>query len=108
MEVAGVQMRTGERVILLLTSANRDEREFDEPDEFRWNREMRRHLAFGQGLHFCIGSHLARLEGKVLIDELLRRIPAYEIDEANAVRPPSDFQVGFTSMPLIVTSAHER
>jgi cytochrome P450 len=101
-EVAGVPMRTGERVLLLLASANRDEREFDDPDDFRWDREIRRHLAFGQGLHFCIGSHLARLEGRVLLYELLQRLPEYEIDEASAVRPPSDFQVGYTSMPVVV------
>ena len=102
LDVAGVPMRTGERVLLLLASANRDEREFDNPDEFHWDRDMPRHLAFGQGLHFCIGSHLARLEGRVLLHELLTRIPEYDLDEASAVRPPSDFQVGYTSMPLIV------
>jgi cytochrome P450 len=100
--VAGTAMQTGQRLVLLLASANRDEREFADPDEFRWDRVMPRHLAFGQGTHFCIGIHVARLEGRVLLEELLSRIPDYDIDEAGAVRPPSDFQVGYTAMPLVV------
>ncbi|HEY2301993.1 MAG TPA: cytochrome P450 [Acidimicrobiales bacterium] len=100
--VAGTAMAPGERVLLLLASANRDEREFDDPDEFHWDRQIRRHLAFGYGVHFCIGHHVARLEGRVLLDELLNRIPDYEIDVEGAVRPPSEFQVGYTAMPLVV------
>jgi cytochrome P450 len=100
--VAGTPMEAGERVILLLASANRDELEFDDPDQFRWDRAPTRHLAFGHGVHFCIGSHVARLEGRVLVDELLARIPDYEIDLDGAVRPPSEFQVGYTSMPLVL------
>jgi cytochrome P450 len=100
--VAGTPMEAGQRVILLLASANRDELEFDDPDRFRWDRPLARHLAFGHGVHFCIGSHVARLEGRVLVEELLARIPHYELDVAGAVRPPSEFQVGYTSMPLVV------
>jgi cytochrome P450 len=102
--VAGTPMSPGQRVILLLASANRDEREFDDPDRFRWDRRPARHLAFGHGVHFCIGSHVARLEGSVLVEELLARVPGYEIDLAGAVRPPSEFQVGYTFMPLLVPS----
>jgi cytochrome P450 len=101
-EVAGTAMVPGERVVLLLASANRDEREFEDPDEFRWDRPISRHLAFGYGVHFCIGHHVARLEGRILLEELLARIPGYEIDAEGAVRPPSEFQVGYTAMPLIV------
>ena len=103
----GQRIETGQRVILLLASANRDEREFDQPDEFRWDRRPARHLAFGHGQHFCIGNHLARLEGRVLLDELLARIPDYEIDLAGAERPPSDFQWGWTRIPVIVPGAEE-
>jgi cytochrome P450 len=85
----------------LIASANRDEREFVDPDEFRWNRAPERHLAFGHGLHFCIGSHVARLEGRVLLEELLRRVPAFDLDEDRAVRPPSDFQIGYVKLPII-------
>jgi cytochrome P450 len=100
--VAGTPMAPGERVLLLLASANRDEREFEDPDQFRWDRPMPRHLAFGYGMHFCVGHHVARLEGRVLLEELLDRIPHYEIDVEGALRPPSEFQVGYTAMPLVV------
>jgi cytochrome P450 len=101
-KVAGTRMRAGERVLLLIASANRDEREFAEPDEFRWNRPMPRHLGFGQGHHYCIGTHVARLEGRVLLEELLARVPEYKIDATRLERTPSEFQVGFAQMPLIV------
>jgi cytochrome P450 len=100
--VAGTRMRAGERVLLLIASANRDEREFSEPDEFRWNRPMPRHLGFGQGHHYCIGAHVARLEGRVLLEELLARFPDYQIDASHLETTPSEFQVGFAQMPLIV------
>jgi cytochrome P450 len=100
--VAGTRMRAGERVLLLIASANRDEREFTEPDRFIWNRPMPRHLGFGQGHHYCIGAHVARLEGRVLLEELLARVPDYEIDASDLERTPSEFQVGFAQMPLVV------
>jgi cytochrome P450 len=101
-EVAGTAMKAGHRLFLLLACANRDEREFDDPDLFLWDRAAPRHLAFGHGVHFCIGVHLARLEGVMLIREFLARVPEYEVDMARACRPPSDFQIGFTSMPVTV------
>jgi cytochrome P450 len=100
--VAGTPMRAGERVLLLIACANRDEREFPDPDQFRWNRPMTRHLGFGQGHHYCIGTHVARLEGRVLLEELLARTPRYEIDASRLETTPSEFQVGFVEMPLIV------
>jgi cytochrome P450 len=101
-EVAGVPMRPGQRVQLLIQSANRDPREFTDPDVFRWDREIPRTLAFGQGPHFCIGVHLARLEGRLLLEQWLRRVPRYEILEERAVRPPSSFQWGWTEVPVRV------
>ena len=101
-EVAGTAMKAGQRLFLLLASANRDEREFDNPDTFLWDRRPPRHLAFGHGLHFCIGVHLARLEGVTLIREFLARVPDYEVDVDGIRRPPSDFQIGFTKMPVTV------
>jgi cytochrome P450 len=100
--VARTPMRAGERVVLLIASANRDEREFANPDEFRWDRPMPRHLGFGQGHHYCIGTHVARLEGRVLLGELLARVPEYEVDVARLDRTPSEFQIGLAQMPLIV------
>jgi cytochrome P450 len=100
--VAGTPMTAGDRVVLLIASANRDKREFDDPDGFHWDRPMPRHLGFGQGHHYCIGAHVARLEGRVLLQELLARVPDYDIDVTHLERTPSEFQVGFAHMPLIV------
>ena len=101
-ELAGQAMRTGQRLVLLLASANRDEREFQDPDRFQWDRRATRHLGFGTGSHFCIGTHVARLEGRILVEELLARVPDYEIDVDDVLRPPSDFQVAYTRVPLVV------
>ena len=73
--IAGVTIPRGEMVSAVLASANRDERQFDHPDELDLTREPNRHLAFGLGVHFCLGAPLARLEGQIAINTLLRRIP---------------------------------
>lgn len=95
-------IQPGQRVITLLASANRDEREYKEPDEFVWNRPIRRSLAFGRGQHFCIGYHLARLEIDVLLAEWLRRVPEYAIQTQDATRLPSSFQWGWNKIPVEV------
>lgn len=101
--IAGTPMRAGERVLLLTASANRDEREFDDPDTFRWNRTMRRVVSFGMGPHFCIGVHVARLEGRLILEEILSRLPEYEIDESASVRATSEFQIGWVKLPIIAS-----
>lgn len=93
-------LRAGQRVFLLLQSANRDEREFAEPDRFDIDRAAPRHVGFGYGQHHCIGVHVARLEGRVLLEELLARVPEYEVVEADVERPPSEFQIGYTALPI--------
>ncbi len=95
-------IRPGQRVITLLASANRDEREYEKPDEFIWNRPIRRSLAVGRGQHFCIGYHLARLEIAVLLQEWLRRVPDYAIQGQAATRLPSSFQWGWNKIPVEV------
>jgi cytochrome P450 len=92
----------GQRIITLLASANRDEREYAQPDEFVWNRPIARSLAFGRGQHFCLGYHLARLEVAVLVSEWLRRVPDYRIIDEAAFRPPSSFQWGWSRLPVEV------
>ncbi len=99
----GHTLMPGHRVIILYASANRDERVFENADEFIWNRKMEDHLAFGYGMHFCVGVHVARLEGRIMIEELLARIPDYEIDESQARRVASDFQLGWMEVPLVVS-----
>jgi cytochrome P450 PksS len=73
--IAGVTIARGEMVHPLLGSANRDERQFDRPDDLDITREPNRHVAFGLGVHYCLGAPLARMEGQIAINTLLRRMP---------------------------------
>jgi cytochrome P450 len=73
--IDGVTIPRGEMVYAVLASANRDERQFDRPDTLDLTREPNRHVAFGLGLHYCLGAPLARLEGQIAINTLLRRMP---------------------------------
>ena len=69
----------GERIALLFGSANRDERKFDDPDRLDVTRKIKRHLAFGEGIHHCLGAPLARLEGRIALQTFLASIPQYEL-----------------------------
>ena len=100
LEVAGTTMRAGQRVFLLLVSANHDEREFPQPERFDVRRAFARTLVFGHGTHFCIGAHVARLEGRVILEEVLARMPGYDVDARGVDKTPSEFQVGYVSMPI--------
>ena len=92
----------GQRIITLLASGNRDEREYSDPDEFVWDRTIERLLAFGRGQHFCLGVHLARLEITIMVSEWLKRVPDYRIVSESASRPPSSFQWGWNNIPVEV------
>jgi cytochrome P450 len=100
--VGGQPMIAGQRVMLLLQSANRDEREFADPERFDVCRVIPRHVGFGYGTHFCIGIHAARATGMELLRGFLERFPDYEVDLSGAERPPSEFQIGWTRMPVVV------
>ncbi|HET9566602.1 MAG TPA: cytochrome P450 [Mycobacterium sp.] len=95
-------IKPGQRIITLLASANRDEREYADPDEFVWDRPIERLLAFGRGQHFCLGVHLARLEIAIMVSEWLKRVPEYRIVSESASRPPSSFQWGWNNIPVEV------
>lgn len=98
-------MRAGESVLLLIGAANRDEREFGPTAEtFDIERRPERHLAFGYGAHFCLGAGLARMEGRVALEEIHRRIPDYEIDHDRKARFHSGNVTGWTSLPLRVAA----
>lgn len=77
-EVHGVTIPEGSRLALVFGSANHDEREFEDPERFDVTRKTDRHLAFGHGLHYCLGASLARLEAKIAFEELLTHIPEWE------------------------------
>lgn len=100
--IHGQTIEPGQRVITLLASASRDEREYPEPDEFIWDRPIKRSLVFGRGQHFCLGFHLARLEVAVLLEEWLRRVPDFAILGDEATRLPSSFQWGWNNIPVEV------
>lgn len=85
-ELAGAQIERGERVWLSWAAANRDEREFQRPDEVVLDRTPNRHLSFGVGIHRCLGAHLARVEFQVALEEVLARTPDYRIDWTGAER----------------------
>lgn len=103
-EVAGQPVKAGQRVTYLLQSATRDEREYPNPDEFVWNRKIDRQLAFGFGQHYCVGVHLAKLEGRILLEEFLSRVSEYEPHPEDALRIPSSFQIGFNTLPVTIVS----
>jgi cytochrome P450 len=93
----------GDVLLLLPGSAHRDERVFDHPDDYLIGREIGpRLLSFGSGAHFCLGAHLARMEARVALTELFKRIRRYEVDEANAVRVHSSNVRGFANLPISV------
>jgi cytochrome P450 len=102
-ELAGVPISEGDRVLVVLASANRDDSEFDQPDVVRITREPNRHLSFGAGPHRCLGSHLARVEIRIALEELHKRIPDYCIDPDR----PSVFNAGqvrgVVELPVLFT-----
>jgi cytochrome P450 len=101
-QVAGVDIKVGQRIMAVFASASRDEDEYVSPDEFIWNRNPRRLLAFGYGQHFCIGVHLARMELRALVQEFLKRVSTFSFDNNKAVRLPSSFQWGWNSLPVSI------
>jgi cytochrome P450 len=85
----GVEMPAGSEVRLMWGAANRDDREFERADDFDPDRSIRRHLALGRGIHFCLGAGLARLEARVAFEEILSTWPEYGIEESDLSRLPS-------------------
>ena len=86
----------------MLNSASRDEREFQSPDEFIWNRPIPRVLSFGLGQHHCIGKHLAVLEARILVQEFLSRVKSVDFLPQEGGRNTGYFQRGWISLPVVV------
>lgn len=99
--VAGQRIRAGQRVACMLYSAARDEREFEQPDEFIWNRSIQRVISFGAGQHNCIGRYLAPLEARIMINEFLTRVEQFEFVLEDAGGNAGYFQRGWISLPVI-------
>jgi cytochrome P450 len=101
-ELHGRVVPAGSAMLLLNASANRDERQFPDPDRFDIHRKAQRHLSFGYGLHFCLGAHLARLEARVTLEELFKRFPTWEVDWDNAVQARTSTVRGWEKLPVRV------
>jgi cytochrome P450 len=99
-EVHGTTVPEGSVMVLLNGSANRDDRHFSDGDRFDIHREVGHHLSFGYGLHFCLGAALARLEGRVALDEVLQRFPEWEVDWDNAKMARTSTVRGWESLPV--------
>ena len=106
-ELGGVSIPKGSRIVVVYCSANRDEALFEDPDEFRPDREnLKEHLAFGKGIHFCLGAALSRLEGRVALQELSRRIDSYTLAADNDFAYfPSFMLRGLTRLRLDIVPA---
>jgi len=102
--IAGCPIHRGEMIFAVLASANRDERQFPDPDTLDLTREPNKHLAFGLGNHFCLGAPLARLEGEIAINTLISRVPDLRIAvPMNALRWRSGLLLrGLESLPLSI------
>jgi cytochrome P450 len=96
----GTTVPQGSVMVLLTAAGNRDERHFPDPDRFDMHREIDHHLAFGYGIHFCLGSHLARLEGRIALDEVLKRFPTWEVDWDNAEQAHTTTVRGWDKLPV--------
>jgi cytochrome P450 len=90
----------GSVMLLLTASANRDERRFANADKFDIHRQLGGHIAFGYGVHFCLGAALARLEARVALEEVLKRFPEWEVDWDHAVQAHTSTVRGWKSLPV--------
>jgi cytochrome P450 len=90
------------KVLLLTAAAGRDERAYPDPDRFDVHRSGQPHVSLGYGIHFCLGAALARLEGRIALEETLKRFPAWEVDRARAERLHTSTVRGYTKVPILV------
>ena len=99
-ELHGIEIPAGSRVLLLNGSGNRDPREFDDADTFRVDREIKRHISLGYGAHFCLGAALARLESRIALEETFKRFPAWDVDESKLEMVRTVSVRGYSSVPF--------
>ena len=101
-EYYGTTVPAGSPVLLIMASGNRDHRRYPDPDVFDIHREDTQHLTFGWGIHFCLGANLARLEGRIALDEFLKRFPEWDVDYDNIKLAPTSTVRGWERMPLVL------
>ena len=101
-ELYGQTVPAGSAMLLLNHSANRDDRRFTDPERFDIHRQVGAHLAFGHGIHFCLGASLTRLEGRVVLEEVLQRFPEWDVDIADARMAPASVVRGWETLPVVL------
>jgi cytochrome P450 len=102
-EVHGQAIPAGSCMMFIVSAANRDERRWADADRFDIHREIGPHLAFGYGIHYCLGAALARMQGRVALDELLTRFPEWEVDLDRAKIAPTSTVRGYETLPVLVS-----
>jgi cytochrome P450 len=101
-ELYGTEVPAGSKVLMLTGSAGRDERTFPDADRFDIHRQFDQHVTFGYGIHFCLGAALARLEGRIALEEVLSRYPEWEVDPAHSEFLFTSTVRGFSKLPVTV------
>jgi cytochrome P450 len=96
----GTTITEGNVMLFVVGSANRDDRRFPDVDTFDIRRPLKPHITFGYGIHFCLGAALARLEGRIALEELLKRFPEWDVDLANARLSPTSTVRGWETLPI--------
>ena len=104
-EFEGGKLPAGSATLFLVGSANRDDRRYPEGDRFDIHRKVGQHLTFGYGAHFCLGAALARLEGRIALDEVLKRFPEWEVDYSRARLAPTSTVRGWETLPVLTRGA---
>ncbi len=99
-ELEGVQLKAGDKVLLVNNQANRDDRVFEDPLETRFDRNNAQQLGFGSGIHKCLGMHLARMEIGITLEEWLKRIPDFSLDPEQEIRGFAGLVMGLSTLPL--------
>ena len=100
-ELHGDVVPAGSKVLLLTGAADRDERKFADPDRFDIHRSIDHHVAFGYGIHFCLGAALARMEGRIALEETLGRFPDWTVDHGGVVRLHTSTVRGYSRVPVV-------
>jgi cytochrome P450 len=100
-DLHGTTIPAGAKVLLLTGSAGRDERKYPDADRFDVHRRFDHHVSFGHGIHFCLGAALARMEGRIGLEEVLARHPSWEVDHDRAVRLHTSTVRGWVSVPAV-------
>lgn len=100
-EIHGATIPAGSAVLLMLAAANRDPRVFDDPNRFDIHRQIRNHLTFGFGIHYCLGAALGRLEGRIALEEILKRFPEWEVDRSRARLATTSTVRGWETLPVL-------